>query len=210
MSASQLKMIAVITMAIDHIGAIFFPENLIFRYIGRLAFPIFSYLLVESFFHTRDIRKYMVRLGSFALVSEIPYDLAFRDTVFEIGHQNVFFTLLIGVFLLWQLEKCSEWPIKVVELLLAMWIAEMLCVDYGFRGILLIAIYYFLRKYKWVSLGVGAAWNLFWIKIQWWGVLATPFLAMYNGERGRSFKYFFYAFYPLHLLILYILSKVIV
>ena len=94
----QLKWIAVITMIIDHTGAVLFPDDMVFRYIGRIAFPIFCFLLVEGFFHTRDVRKYMLRLGLFALISEIPYDLAFRDTVLEFEHQNVFFALLLGVF----------------------------------------------------------------------------------------------------------------
>ncbi len=139
----QLKWIAVITMIIDHTGAVLFPDNMVFRYIGRIAFPIFCFLLVEGFFHTRDVRKYMLRLGLFALISEIPYDLAFRDTVLEFEHQNVFFALLLGVVMIWN----------------------------------------------------GS--------VQMYGAAATAFLIFYNGEKGASMKYFFYLFYPLHLLALY-------
>lgn len=193
-------------MLVDHVGAIFLPEHIELRYIGRIAFPLFCFLLVEGFFHTRDVRKYMFRLGAFALLSEIPYDLAFRGAVLDFEKQNVFFTLFIGVFLMYWLERCKEWPTKIVEVLLAMWFAGVLCTDYSFKGILLIAIYYFLRKYKWLCLGMGAVWGLIWGGIQRWCILATPLLAAYNGEKGRSMKYFFYAFYPLHLLILYLVK----
>lgn len=191
-------------MIVDHTGAVLFPENMMFRYIGRIAFPIFCFLLVEGFFHTRDIRRYTLRLGVFAVISEIPYDLAFRDTVLEFEHQNVFFTLLIGVVMMYALEKNREWPVKITEVLLAMWAAGFLCADYRYKGILLIAVYYFLRKYRWVKHGAGAAWNLIWNRsIQMYGAAASIFLIFYNGEKGASMKYFFYLFYPLHLLALY-------
>lgn len=202
----QLKCVAIVTMLIDHVGAIFFPEYLVFRYIGRIAFPIFCFLLVEGFFHTRDIRKYLFRLGIFALISEIPYDLAFRGTVLEFEKQNVFFTLFIGVAMMYALEKCSEWPVKIVEVLLSMSFAVFLCTDYSFKGILLISIYYFFRKYKWLKIGLGAVWNLLWGEIQRYGILASIPLAAYNGERGYPLKYFFYVFYPLHLFVLYLIS----
>ena len=83
LNSFQLKCIAVITMIIDHTGAVLFPGELMFRYIGRISFPIFCFLLTEGFFHTKDVRKYMLRLGIFAVVSEIPYDLAFRGTVLD-------------------------------------------------------------------------------------------------------------------------------
>ncbi len=146
LNSFQLKCIAVLTMIIDHTGAVLFPGDLVFRYIGRISFPVFCFLLVEGFSHTRDMRKYMLRLGVFAVISEIPYDLAFRDTVLEFGHQNVFFSLFIGVVMMYALEKNAEWPIKVTEVLLAMWVAVFLRTDYGFKGILLISIYYFLRR----------------------------------------------------------------
>ena len=209
LNSFQLKCIAVLTMIIDHTGAVLFPGDLVFRYIGRISFPIFCFLLVEGFSHTRDMRKYMLRLGVFAVISEIPYDLAFRDTVLEFGHQNVFFSLFIGVVMMYALEKNAEWPIKVTEVLLAMWVAVFLRTDYGFKGILLISIYYFLRRYRWRTHAAGAVWNLLWNQIQRYGVFATVFLVLYNGEKGSSMKYFFYLFYPLHLLVLYAIYHMI-
>lgn len=205
LNSFQLKCIAVITMIIDHTGAVLFPDNMTLRYIGRIAFPIFCFLLVEGFFYTRDVRKYMLRLGMFAVISEIPYDLAFRDTVIEFEHQNVFFTLFIGVVMMYVLEKGREWPIKAAEVFLAMWAADFLCTDYRFKGIILIAVYYFLRRDGWAKHAAGVVWNLLWNgSVQMYGAAASVFLALYNGEKGMSMKYFFYLFYPLHLLVLYI------
>ena len=208
-NAFQLKCIAIVTMFIDHVGAILFPGELIFRYIGRISFPIFCFLLIEGFSHTRDIRKYMIRLAIFALISEIPYDLAFRHTWFDIERQNVFFTLLIGIVMMYALERCATWPEKAIVVILSMWIAVVLKTDYNFKGILLISIYYFLRKYKWIKLSLGAVWNLLWGEIQRYGDFASLLLMAYNGEKGRSLKYFFYVFYPLHLLFLYGISLVL-
>lgn len=204
----QLKWIAIVTMVIDHAGAILYPSEIMFRYIGRLAFPIFCFLLVEGFYHTHDIIKYMTRLGVFALVSEIPYDLAFKGTVLEFTHQNVFFTLLLGVIMMYVLEKGGEWPEKAIEIMLVMWVAEYLHTDYSFRGILLIFIFYQLRRFKWTKLACGAAWNMIWNRsIQGVGAFAMIPIAMYNGCRGRKMKYFFYIFYPAHLLILFVISR---
>lgn len=195
-------------MFIDHMGAVFFPGELMFRYIGRIAFPIFAFLLVEGYFHTRDVRRYMFRLGLFAVISEIPYDLAFRETVLEFEHQNVFFTLFIGVAMMYALEKSPQWQAKAAEVLLAMWAASLLCSDYRYKGILLIAVYYFLRGRKREEFVLGAGWNFLWNwEIQGYGALASVPIAMYSGQRGRSMKYFFYLFYPLHLAVFYGASR---
>lgn len=208
LNSFQLKCIAIVTMVIDHTGAILFPGELLFRYIGRISFPIFCYLLVEGFSHTRDIWKYMMRLGIFAFISEIPYDLAFRNTCWDIERQNVFFTLLFGLVMMYAMKFCFTWPEKIVVVILTMWVSVVLKTDYNYKGILLISIYYFLRNYKWPKLGFGAIWNLFWGEIQRCGILASVFLLAYNGEKGRSLKYFFYAFYPIHLLVLYVISRI--
>lgn len=206
----QLKWIAIVTMVIDHTGAILYPTEMAFRYIGRISFPIFCFLLVEGFCHTHDIFGYMARLGAFALISEIPYDLAFNCEVLEFTHQNVFFTLLLGVILMYVLEKGGEWPQKAVEVLLVMWMAVFFHTDYGYRGILMIFIFYQLRRFRWTKLGCGAAWNLIWNRsIQGFGAFAMIPIALYNGSRGRKMKYFFYIFYPAHLLILFVISRYI-
>ena len=121
LNSYQLKCIAIITMLIDHIGAVLFPENLVLRYIGRISFPIFCFLLAEGFYHTKNVKKYMMRLAVFAVLSEIPYDLAFRNTYIEFTRQNVFFTLLIGVVMMYAIVRTNNVTVKVIYLLLAMW-----------------------------------------------------------------------------------------
>lgn len=210
-SSFQLKWIAIITMLIDHVGAVLFPFEIWFRVVGRIAFPIFCFLIVEGFFHTRDVRRYMLRLGIFALISEVPYDLAFSGVALADSRQNVFFTLLLGVVLMYLLEQTESIPIKVGEILLIIYAADFLRTDYSGRGIILILVYYFFREKRVLSVGAGAAWNLLygWGQVQCYGVLAAPFLALYNGRRGPKIKYFFYVFYPAHLMVLYVLQNYI-
>lgn len=204
----QLKCIAIVSMALDHTGAVLYPSQIWLRCLGRIAFPIFCFLIVEGFFHTRDVRRYMGRLGVFALISEIPYDLAFRGVPLEYAHQNVFFTLLIGIGMVVLLERNREWPVKAVILLLAMWLAVLIRSDYNFRGVLLIFVFYIFHESRWLAVTAGGLWNfLYQGVIQKYGVLSVLPLALYNGERGRKMKYFFYIFYPAHLLLLYGISR---
>lgn len=195
-------------MALDHTGAVLYPSQIWLRCLGRIAFPIFCFLIVEGFFHTHDVRWYMGRLGVFALISEIPYDLAFRGVPLEYAHQNVFFTLLIGIGMMVLLERNREWPVKAVILLLAMWLAVLIRSDYNFRGVLLIFVFYIFHESRWLAVTAGGLWNfLYQGVIQKYGVLSVLPLALYNGERGRKMKYFFYIFYPAHLLLLYGISR---
>ena len=204
----QLKCIAIVSMALDHTGAVLYPSQIWLRCLGRIAFPIFCFLIVEGFFHTHDVRRYMGRLGVFALISEIPYDLAFRGVPLEYAHQNVFFTLLIGISMMVLLERNREWPVKAVILLLAMWLAVLIRSDYNFRGVLLIFVFYIFHESRWLAVTAGGLWNfLYQGVIQKYGVLSVLPLALYNGERGRKMKYFFYIFYPAHLLLLYGISR---
>lgn len=208
LTSYQLKWIAIITMVIDHTGAVLFPYVWTFRYVGRLAFPIFCFLLTEGFRHTSDIRRYMVRLGGFALLSELPYDLTLHGRLVDWEHQNVFFTLLLGVGMMYMLERSKEIPLKAVEILMVMTAADFLRTDYGFRGIILIAVFYLLREKLWLKTVCGAVWNFLWNgSIQGYGALAMIPIAMYNGELGRRMKYFFYVFYPAHLLVLFLVHK---
>lgn len=205
----QLKCIAIVTMLIDHVGVVIFPGHMGFRVIGRLSFPIFCFLLVEGFYHTKDVKKYMMRLGIFALISEIPHDLAFYKVFLEFEKQNVFFTLLLGVVLMYHLQRTNRGYVKSCYVLLAMWIALVTGMSYDYRGILLIMVYYVCRNNFSAKCIMGAMWNFLWTGVQRYGALASILIALYNGERGKSIKYIFYVFYPVHLLILYFLSDIL-
>lgn len=214
LSGSSLKILAIATMFLDHIGAVilepllqssiigsreWMPVDLVLRLIGRIAFPIFAFLLVEGFLHTSDRKRYGIRLFLFALISEIPFDLAFQGRILEFTYQNVFFTLLIGYVVIWGMEKTESgnW-MKLPMVLLGMWAAAVIRSDYSFYGVFLIAVLYFFhgrRKYQCIFGSLALLWELP-------AVLAFLPISHYNGARGKNIKYFFYFFYPVHLLIL--------
>lgn len=203
----HLKILAMISMSVDHVGALLFPDAWYLRCVGRLAFPIFCFVLVEGCHHTGNLRRYMGRMGIFAVVSEIPYNLAFGHSLWMPEKQNVFFTLLIGLVMLWVLQQERDTVTRIGVVVLAMWAAEFLRADYGFRGILLIVIFQMTRGQAALRTGLGGAWNFLWqSRVQYAGAAAMVPIALYGGERGRKMKYFFYLFYPVHLLILYALS----
>ncbi|MFG6357844.1 MAG: conjugal transfer protein TraX [Acetatifactor sp.] len=231
LSGSTLKIIAMITMLIDHIGAVVLlryilnmqshqivnvePYNdmvtlyRVVRGIGRIAFPIYCFLLVEGFQKTRDLKKYILRLGVFALIAEVPFDLAFTAQVFSLRYQSVMLTLLIGVLTMWGvslLEKHVRSRVLLVlggtlTIALGAGVAELMNTDYGYMGVLCIMVLYALRRVKWMQILGGClvfAWEI-------WAPVAFLPIAFYNGRRGMRLKYVFYLFYPLHLLILYLI-----
>lgn len=229
-SGNAIKIIAVTTMLIDHIGAgVLLPyvsQNYdtlagngsldgflilytIFRTIGRIAFPIFCFLLVEGFVHTRDVRKYGFRLLLFSLVSEVPFDLLFFGTWFYPFAQNVYVTLFIGLVVLAGCRYCEYDSIKKMVVAAAGCAAAwFLKSDYDMTGILLIVILYELRRdarYQTIAGGVLAALSS---RVYFCAaVLAFIPIRMYNGTRGRlNLKYFFYWFYPVHILVLYLIQ----
>lgn len=219
LNATTLKLIAVLAMLCDHFALVLLgrgasfgwitaenPTTLdlpyqILRSIGRLAFPIFAYFIVEGFLHTKNSRSYLLRLLLFAVVSELPFDLAIFGRV-NWQYQNVFFTLALGVLmmeLLVRLPMPYHLPIVAVCCLLS-WILKF---DYMAVGPLLIAVLYLLRNRRLAALAAGA------LTFLWepWSLVGFLLLLFYNGQRGKGLKYFFYLFYPLHLLLLYLLWK---
>lgn len=220
-SGSTLKIMAIVTMLIDHIGAAvlgpyisirgdtvtdvqtLYVIYMVFRIIGRIAFPIFCFLLVEGFLHTKNKMKYAGRLFLFALISEIPFDYAFYQTPFYLDHQNVFFTLWIGLCTLIAIERIFKQKyLYLIPIFIGCFCAYYLRTDYGAFGVAFIVILYNLRGQKMVrniicSIAIiGFAWQ----EIS--APLAFIPIQFYNGKRGLSLKYVFYLFYPLHLAIL--------
>lgn len=220
MSTFALKLIAITSMLIDHVAGVFIPANswpyLICRLIGRLAFPIYAFLIVEGFYHTRNIKKYLLRLGIFALISEVPFDLAFYNKWFYGKHQNIFFTLFLGlltIYLINMAENKYKEKMLVVNLvntaitLASCFLAVLLKTDYKFTGILLIVAFYLFRGNKLMSTitMVILSGNI----IQAFSALSIIPISFYNGKKGRNIKYLFYVFYPAHLIILYLIHLIV-
>ena len=187
----------------------------ILRTLGRFAFPIFCFLLVEGFLHTRHFQRYCLRLLVFAFLSEIPFDLAiFGEPVYG-DAQNVFFTLLTGLLVMWGLSRAEANALRThADLRSAFALLPQMCIlfagfaavillrsDYDVFGILLIAILYMTRQNRRLQLICGAVICLLY-SIP--ATLTFLLIACYDGTRGKGGKflqYFFYAFYPLHLLL---------
>ena len=191
----------------------------VMRIIGRLGFPIFIFLLIEGLEHTRNKWKYLLRLVIFALVSEIPFDFAFnlsREEIFsgkiiEFGYQNVFFTLAIGLLTVIGLQAISDakWnmEIKVVMnigiTIAGMGLGFLLQTDYGAVGVLAIVMMYLFRQRKLLATGMTCVILMASSVLEISAFLVLWPIAYYNGRRGWNLKYVFYAFYPLHLLLLW-------
>ena len=207
-----LKMIAIITMLIDHVGHVIFPEIAILRIIGRFSFPIFCFLLVEGFFHTSNVKKYMFRLFGAAIISEIPYNLCMMGRVWYQKEQNVMFTLFLGLVLIYLFEQFESRLYRIVFFILICMITYILNPDYSVFGIFMIFAFYYLKSNDIYKIAVIAIMNFYAV---WWGHQAYATLALipiylYNGKRGmggKGVQYFFYIFYPLHMVIIFFIKK---
>lgn len=233
LNGNQLKLIAVLSMILDHVGYLLVGLGIIgglpkgspqldtwiavyngLRAIGRMAFPIFCFLLTEGFAHTGDRKRYAFRLGLFALISEVPFDLMLLQSPVDWRAQNVFVTLFLGLLMMMALEELERrldaQAAPVAQLLVIAgfcvlaWAAKS---DYSYWGIMLIALFYWFRQERTRQLLFG----YLWLQFVETGLaskigLAVGFLTifLYNGRRGRrKIQAFFYWFYPVHLLILY-------
>lgn len=209
LNSFALKWIAIITMAIDHTGSILFPQLIWLRWIGRLSFPIFCFLIVQGYTHTHNLKKYILRLTIFAIITEPVYDKAFRDTYWFPGKQNVLFTFIIGLLMLYAFEKLKE-PYNTFALIGFFIIAYFAKADYGIYGILLILFLYICMNNKNKMAGSIVLWNLLYIpSYQVIGGFSSIFVFFYNGKRGPGMKYFFYIFYPLHMLVIKLIKDYI-
>jgi len=302
LSGFAIKMIAVVTMFIDHSAAIilerymatlgdmssqqWYAEHIgiyafyvALRTIGRMAFPIYIFLLVQGFSYTHSKAKYALRLFLFALISEIPFNLAFGYSLWTFQYQNVFWTLLCGFLFMWcadfvyskdikpwlgyvgiilnslifggfigcviinnayyygfdltaplsiaivivgvagvialieifvnrkkTFDEFSKAALSLVALGILMWGADLCNTDYGGFGVLAIAVAYAARKNKMKSFALSMIPLIISSFLEAFALVDLVALKFYNGKKGHSMKYFFYAFYPCHILLLYLVA----
>ena len=217
LTGNQLKLIAVIAMTLDHVGLALFPHQMLFRVIGRLAFPIYGFMISEGCVHTRSMGRYLGTMAAVAAVCQMVYFVA-MDSLY----QCVLVTFSLSVALIALMKRAMEkgnalnWLASGFGITLAFFITEVLpglmkhtdfSVDYGFVGVMLPLMVYLAKGsvQKWcvcavmlLALGMRIG------GVQMWGLLALPLLVLYNGQRGkRKMKYFFYIYYPLHLVAIY-------
>ncbi|NLK67725.1 MAG: TraX family protein [Clostridiaceae bacterium] len=232
----ELKIIAISLMFVDHVGAILFPTVMIFRVVGRLAFPIFAFFISEGFFHTRSIKKYLIRLGICAIAFQIPdwfsriYSIVTDTPGFGVSYSlNIFSTLFLGlcaIVLFDMLKTKSVWLAFLSTLVIAA-MAEVINADYGAYGVFYIFLFYltkgnihnmilggillhgFYGLYEMSTSFISTGTAIFTHSIQIYSLGALPIIALYNNERGRKAKYFFYIFYPAHLIILYAIDWIL-
>lgn len=214
MNVFILKIIALSTMIIDHYGSIFYSGVNSYRIIGRLAFPIYAFLLVEGYMHTSDVKKYAKRLLLFALISEIPFDLALYGKL-GFRHQNIFFTLFIALVAMYFIERKEGYDLNNGFIIaISFLFATTLSVDYNFIGIIYILTFYFTRNLSKGERILKAGLILFLTNLlftsplQQFSIFALLLLYFYNGELGPKNKIIqslFYIMYPLHLLVFYLI-----
>ena len=239
LTAAVLHIIAMTLMLMDHLWATLLPAREGLTCAGRVAFPIFAFMAVEGYFHTRSFKKYILRMLLFAVLSEIPFDLMYGGTWFYPVHQNVLWTFLLGLLGVWLMEqvrkKGKTWMYLLVCVLVvpAGLVLGTLCmVDYYGVGVLTVFVFYFLHGRKWwCFLGQLAA--LYWLNVELLGGLMYPVqlfgmefelcqqglallalipIWLYRGRQGyhsKPFQYLCYAFYPVHMLLLVVVLNFI-
>ena len=233
-SGSTLKIIACVLMFLDHIGpSLVYPyidsildtadykivSSLLelyefLRAVGRIAFPIFLFLIIEGFYHTRSKYLYFLRLLIFAIISELPMDYALYGKITS-EKQNIFFTLSLCLLMLIIIEQIMNSE-KLHDLLKIILLSAVICLcmytayrfkfDYIFYGILMAVILETFREYPLAMSAIGA------VSFAWEYPASLAFIPiyLYNGKRGCQLKYFFYTFYPAHLILLAILRQLII
>ena len=217
LDGTTLKLIAMISMVFDHAGDMFFPDVMWPRMIGRLAMPIFSFFIAEGFSHTRDRKKYLCRLGIFALISEIPFDLAFEGKI-GFSHQNIMLSFFLAVVALMLYDwiqggtkseenhaSIGKTVLGVIAVAAIAALSLLLRADYTIFAVIAVSLFYVLRqKHPLVRTGVGVAFLALTRTVGYYCTTGLSFipLAMYNGKKGKGLKWLFYGFYPGHLLLL--------
>lgn len=234
LTANMLRTIAVLLMLSDHIWATAMSFGDWMTYIGRMAFPIFAFQIAEGFVHTKNFKKYALRLLGFAIVTEIPFNFFYSSRFFNPYHQNVLFTLLLGLLAIKVIDGIKKdrsgknIALSVLYLLLILLASVIGFVDYGHLGMLTVVMFYLMRDFPFAWLGqlvgmillnitffeglvfpVEILGKTFEIPSQGFAVFALIPIWLYGGRKGKSSKalqYGFYAFYPVHMLVLYLIK----
>ena len=234
-SASTLHIMAMICMLLDHLWATVIPGNQWMTCLGRLAFPMFAFMVVEGYFRTSNWKRYAKRLLFFAIISEIPFNLMYSSSLIFPFHQNVIWTLLLGLGLIHINELTAKkeklWLSIVVgglTILVGFLVGMLSMIDYYGAGVVTILVFYFFRKRTWWCL-LGQILALYYLNVEILGgfyfeipmgdkmipivqqglaLFALIPIWLYQGRKGIKstyFQYICYGFYPLHMLVLYLL-----
>lgn len=234
-SSAGLHILAMFFMLLDHLWATVVPGNEWLTCAGRLAFPIFAFLIAEGAVYTRDLKKYMGRLLIAALISEIPFNLMCSGRIFYPIHQNVLWTFLIALCLIRWNEKLRDaglWRRLIrfgLSLLAGFLLGTVTFVDYYGYGIMMVLVFWFFRGRSWWQI-LGQIIGLYWINVELMGGLVYEFevlgrvwvlhqqglallalipIWLYNGRKGFDrpwFRRFCYLFYPAHMIVLYLMA----
>ena len=213
LTSNQLKLLAMLTMTLDHIGVQLFPGVLWLRIVGRLAFPIYAYMIAEGCAHTRNRRKYLLQMAGLALLCQLVYFFAMGSLF-----QCILVTFTLSILLIYAYDTGSR-PLTALALLGMAFVTVALprmlpgtdfAIDYGFFGVLVpVAAYLGKTHREKLLFTAGALVALAWSVggIQWYSLAALLPLALYGGQRGkRRMKWLFYLYYPLHLAAIYGIS----
>ena len=212
LNGTALKLIAMISMVFDHVGDNFFPEMTWMRIIGRIAMPVFAFCISEGYIHTHDRKKYLLRMGVFALISELPFDLVTAGRL-EYTHQNIMYTFFLSIAALMIFEKLTSGKRKTAGYIFGTAVVMIFCgialltgADYNLYAVGLVFLFYvFASKALWLRTGAAAVWHLLMrnVGIYIWGLLGFIPVMFYNGKKGKGLKWLFYVFYPGHLLVIW-------
>ena len=215
LTGNQLKLIALISMTCDHVGLQLFPDVLLLRILGRLALPIYAYMIAEGCRYTRNRKKYLLRMSGLALLCQLVYFFAMGSL-----YQCILVTFSLSICLIYALDNLQHHPGRTARVLaLGVFLTVfILCVvlpdflpgfeiDYGLMGVLLPVLIYFGRPVQNYLLGGLILLCFAYGGIQWWGLASIPLLAVYNDQRGKyNMGKLFYIYYPLHLVVIYGIS----
>lgn len=224
LDGTVLKIIAMVSMVFDHVGDMFFPDVLWPRMIGRLAMPLFAFCITEGYIHTRDKKKYLFRMGIFALVSEVPFDLAFEGKV-SLNHQNIMLTFFMSILALMLFDlirgkinedtgrySIGKTILGSLVIIGTAAVAILIKADYTIFAVISVFLFYLFKDTKhFIRTGVGVAFLALTRTMGYYcttGLSIIPLL-LYNGKKGKGLKWLFYAFYPGHLLLLYLIKLIV-